>query len=311
MADFPIRRRLAPISIRVGGAWILAGALLKLFKGTPADLPAPVRDFLPNMDLTFWGAIAAETFAGVLALLHPRAAWPLLSLVLLLFIGILGKLIAAGAASCGCFGPTIKFPPELMLAIDGVCLAEILWARPWSSIPRRGGGAAAALASLAIGLAAPWIVIGPPPLARPGRIAALADPGAASRPAPRWVTFEPKQWIGKPIRETALADWMRTDDYPGDAVWILYRINCPHCAEHLRRIKMEQDRTQDFGTMVVLVRLPEDGDEKEKVVDMLPETPFQATLPAVTRYVIQTPWELRLEGGIVRDATQHLYEGKR
>jgi hypothetical protein len=305
MPEPSLRTRLALISIRIGGAWILLGGLLKLFLGTPADLPGPVRDFLSNIDLTFWGAICAETFVGILALLHPRAAWPLLSLVLLLFVGILGKLIAAGAHSCGCFGPTITFPPALMLAIDGVCFVEILATRPWSSIPARGGWPARALASLAVAIAAPWIVLGPPPFSKPERPAASVG-GAPSAP-PRWVTFEPKQWVGKPVGETTLHDWLPTDKLPQDATWILYRINCPNCAEHLRLIKMEQDRTQDFSTMYVLVRIPEEGDEKERVVDMIPENRIDAELPAVTRYVIQTPWELKLEGGIVTHATQHLY----
>src|SRR5262249_10227210 len=115
----PSRRNLSSVFVRIGGAWIVAGALLKLLFGTPADLPAPVRNGSPfRPDLTFWLAIAAELAVGLLSLLHPRAAWPILSFVLLFFVAILVKLVLAGAKSCGCFGKAIPFPPGLMLAID-------------------------------------------------------------------------------------------------------------------------------------------------------------------------------------------------
>ena len=55
------RGGLAAAIVRLAGAWILAGAIAKLFLGTPKDLPELVRDLTPfTLDLTFHLVIAVE-----------------------------------------------------------------------------------------------------------------------------------------------------------------------------------------------------------------------------------------------------------
>jgi hypothetical protein len=292
----PARRNYSSLFVRIGGGWIVAGAILKLLFGTPADLPAPVRNGSP---------IAAELAVGLLSLLHPRVAWPILSLVLLFFVAILVQLVLEGAKSCGCFGKAIPFPPGLMLAVDAACLLKILVSRPWSTIPASGLRPARVAPALVLSIVAPWFVLGPPRLASTPPPATRGDGGwKLPERIPRWVTFEPDRWIGQPIRETELGRWMDTDLYPPDAQWILYRINCPHCREHLRNLASGFDNR----TLYVLIRLPEEGDEKEKVVDVKPPG-IEVELPRGPKYAIETPWELRLEGGKVIEAVQHRPHG--
>ena len=149
------RTRLASAWIVVIALWVAAGALFKLFWGTPALLPAAVRDIGLDLGLTYNLAIGIELAIVAVALLAPRLGWVLELLLLLVFDVVLGTQIAAGDASCGCFGAKLSMPPWVMLAIDSVLLFGLLALRPWSGL---GKGAPLALlaAAAAAALALPW-----------------------------------------------------------------------------------------------------------------------------------------------------------
>jgi len=121
---------------------------------------------------------------------------------------------------------------------------------------------------------------------------------------PRWARLRPPEWIGKSIHDTDLAVWMDTRAYPEDGTWILYLETCSHCADYLKALEAS------FGSdpkLYVFVRLATDKDETEQVVKLKPPGE-QAALPKEVMWVVGPelpPWELVLEGGVVRSATRH------
>lgn len=121
---------------------------------------------------------------------------------------------------------------------------------------------------------------------------------------PRWARLRPPEWIGKSIHETDLAVWMDTRAYPEDGTWILYLETCSHCADYLKAL--EANFAND-PKLYVFVRLATDKDETEQVVKIKPPGE-QAALPKEVTWVVGPelpPWELVLEGGVVRSATRH------
>ena len=126
----------AVLVTRVAALWVLVGACLKLFMGTPLDLPRVVRELPLDTQLTFQIAIAAELTVGILAMLKPRWAWLLLLTLLLLFDVALITQIREGATDCGCFGAEVTMPPAVMLVIDSVLILLIVVSRPWASLGR-------------------------------------------------------------------------------------------------------------------------------------------------------------------------------
>jgi hypothetical protein len=301
MAETPTQTRtsFAPAVVRIVALWVLGVSLLKLASGSPNDLPAPVRELLfPALgaDLAFRLTSAIELSVALVALLQPRLGWPLLGGLLAVFLVVLVQLVAAGAKSCGCFGPGLDVPPGVMLAIDGAGLAAILVARPWSSLPRGRPRFLWIALTLAAAWGLPWIALPPQEPAAPPTPAGEAWQPPAE--LPRYAELSPAAWVGKPLRETQLGRWLDVARYP-DGTWILYRVTCDHCAAHLARI------AQGFVSdpkIYVFVRLSEPFKEAERVVHELPPGE-EAVLPRLEKgWVVEAPWELQVEGGIVTSA---------
>lgn len=124
--------------IRLACLWVAAGALYKLFAGSPGDLPQLVRDQSPLGPAgTFRAAISIELTIVILCLFRPRLGWFWLVALFGVFDSVLWPLVQAGEASCGCFGGTITIKPLYMLIIDSVLLVGVIFGRPWSAIPKR------------------------------------------------------------------------------------------------------------------------------------------------------------------------------
>ena len=300
MAQTPqTRTSFAPAAVRIVALWVLAVSLLKLVSGSPSDLPAPVRELLfPPLgaDLTFRLTSAIELSVALVALVQPRLGWPLLGGLLAVFLVVLVQLVAAGAKSCGCFGPGLQVPPGVMLAIDGAGLAAILVTRPWSSLPLTRPRWLGIALALAVAWGLPWIALPPQEPSEP-----LTATGEAWQPPselPRYAELSPAAWVGKPLRETQIARWLDVALYP-DGTWILYRVTCDHCATHLARISRE---FASDPRVYVFVRLSEPFKEAERVVHELPPGE-EAVLPHLEKgWVIEAPWELTVEAGVVTSA---------
>lgn len=124
---------------------------------------------------------------------------------------------------------------------------------------------------------------------------------APERPAVRTehATFDPSKWIGRSIHETELARWTDTRKLPTDALWVLYRVDCDHCREHLRELARG---FADNPRVLVLLALRERGDEERRVVEDLPPGEH-VDLPDHVRWHVTAPWELELDAeGVVRSA---------
>lgn len=301
----PTRARLALWTIRLSALWVLTVASIKLFKGSPSDLPLMVQNFMGWMDvgLKFQLVVAIELSVVFLAFLRPRWAWPLLAGMFTLFVAMLGKMMADGADSCGCFGGAIKISPAVMLALDGTCLLAILATRPWSSLAPSPVRWLLLLAALAVAWSAPFVAFKnqqlptvPPPVQQ----------GVAWQlpfPMPEFQTINPRKqaWQGKNLKETPLGVLLDVDLFPQDATWILYRITCEHCAKELMEIANDPELA---AKLYVLVRIPEPNEEDYRQVNIYPPIMQEAKLPTLARgYFGQTPWTLEVEGGVIQSVT--------
>jgi hypothetical protein len=292
--------RLAPLAVRLAAAWILVGAAFKLFLGTPNDLPGAVRGLLPDLVLTYQVLIAIECAVSALALLRPKHGWWLVAGAYLVFEAVLVSQLAAGEASCGCFGSKVPMTPGVMMAIDTVLLGFVLVTQPWK-LPGRGAPWWLVLVLMAAGVALPFAldreVTAPPAPAAGGDGPA---PVAAAPVGRGFVSLDVEEWVGKPIDETPLAQWIEggVEELPFEGLWVLYRSTCDHCALHLEHLAQSPPETP----FITLVRLKERHDtEANRKVAVLPEGDHvvAAACPATVDYVVTTPAEIWLEGGVV------------
>lgn len=131
---------------------------------------------------------------------------------------------------------------------------------------------------------------------------ASCEPAAPTEPAPsraEVVTLDPGSWVGRSVHELELARHLDTKALPTDALWVLYRIDCDQCREHLRSLAR---RFEDDPRVCVLIALREAGDEARRVVDVVPPGE-RVELPASRVWNVTAPWELDVDAqGIVRAA---------
>ncbi len=299
MNDEPKTNPLAAWAVRAAALWILAGALFKLLLGTPADLPQVVRDFPLELGLTYKLAIAIELCVASVAILRPRIGWIPLTAVYLVFEVVLVTQMAGGEASCGCFGSDVPMKPWMMMVMDTVLLVAVLVTRPW----RITGGLpwVAVLVACAIGIALPFLLdrqaSGP-----------AADGGGTEGGGglgQEWAELNVEDWEGELIYDTELAKWIEGDPYslPGDGLWVIWRWTCEHCALHLEELALNPTS----HPFIVLVRLKEPHDtEANRAVFVMPQgdNVLEASCPPNVEYVITTPGELLVEGGIIVSAEE-------
>ncbi len=293
------RSRLALAWIWLIAAWVLFGAVFKLFWGTPALLPTVVRDLPLELGLTYNLAIGIELAIAGVALTKPRWGWWLQAALLVVFDLVLTTQIAAGETNCGCFGSKLSVDPRVMLAIDSVLLAVLLALRPWSCLgPGLPPLAPITLAALA--LVPPWIL---ERQADRGGLVANGKPVEGE-----WIELDIEDWVGKEIWDTPLGQpplnqYIDVTQLPLDGLWVFWRATCDHCAEHLALLA-EKEHGQ---RLITLVQLEEKNDTLANlVVHALPDGNFvqKARLPPSIAYVIQTPAELVLEGGKIVSAQE-------
>ena len=277
----------AVVVTRLAGLWVLAGAIFKLLWGNPADLPLIVQELPPDLGLTYRVAIAAELSVGLLALLKPRWAWLLLIALLVLFNIALVTQIQAGAESCGCFGEKIPVPPAVMLGIDTAILLLLIVSRPWESMGRDAVNDLVLIVVLTLALPLPWIL---------DRESKSGDTG--NTPGVAWTELKVKDWSGRRLADTDLAQWVDTSKLPDDGLWLFWRDSCEVCADVLLRMEGEE-----WGLRpVVLIHLPE-GElaEDQRKVHRLPDAPHvhKLELPADRDWLLVTPGVLVVEKGCV------------
>lgn len=292
------KARLTLAAIGLVSAWVLLGAVFKLFWGTPALLPKPViatgERFGLELGLVYKLAIGLELAIVAVALLRPRLGWWALAALLVVFDLVLTAQIAAGEEKCGCFGASFSPSPKVMLAIDTALLVLLLVTRPWSSAGR-GLPLAVPSAVAAVGLALPWFFDREltPTVTKNGLDLDVSKNA--------YVILDLEEWVGQdiwntPLGQAPLSSSIDVNSLALDGLWVFWRATCDHCAEHLKLMK-EKEQGQ---RLLVLVQLEEKNDSlANRVVHEMPDGNFvqHAVLPATIEYVLQTPGELLLEGG--------------
>ncbi len=275
----------AVVVTRIGALWVLVGAALKLFLGTPYDLPRIVQQLPLDLVLTYQIAIAAELTVGVLAMLKPRWAWLLLLTLLLLFDVALITQIRDGEASCGCLGSSITVPPVLMLVIDSVLILLLLVSRPWASLGRDGIHALALAMLLVAVVPLPWVL---DRSACPTEDDPLIGRG--------WYNVELEKWPGTRLDEREFAHCVQLDGLPEDGLWIFYRDTCELCAELLEYVAVAEGGQRP----VVLLRLPDEPDEEPKVHDLpIGEHVHVVEMPGDGAWLVTPPAGFVLRDGCV------------
>jgi len=280
------RRTLGVVSL--AALWILFGASMKLLLGTPADLPAAVRGLPLDLGVLWKGAIAIELAVASLGLLRPRIGWMPVAALLFVFEWILAGQIASGAASCGCFGPTIPIPPLAMATVDGALLLVLLLARPWKNLTPCSAPLWMVGAALVLSGTLPLIL---------DREATHGEKGDGQG---GWVELDLEGMVGQNIWDTPLANHLEQDVYslPMDGLWVLWRQDCEHCAAHFDRL----DPGGPDTPMLILVQLRQDHDTEANRIAYPPAagpSVVHATLRAGVDYVVTTPGELVLSEGVV------------
>jgi hypothetical protein len=283
------RLDLTPITVRLAALWVAAGAFFKLFAGTPNDLPPVLHDLPMSIDLFFKLAIGIELTIVFAALLRPRLGWLPLVALFVVFDVILAVAMSEGAESCGCFGSTIAIPPWVMMLIDTVLLIAVLIGKPWASRTRTYGPVAAIPLLAIAAMIAPFLIVG-------GQ-------------APRYVVIEPESWKDQLVYDTPFAELFPSEieTLPTDGLYVFWRWDCDHCAEHLRELA----DADDLSTPIVLVRLMQSHDNEENRAVLAMPTGSHVTklsLPPEQQYVIETPAEFVLEGGVVVSAREGIRE---
>ena len=292
-------RDFAPLAVRLAVLWLVAGSLFKLFAGTPADLPPVLLDALPKAQ---WGlllkvAIAAELSITCAALLRPRLAWPAVLAIYAVFEAVLVFGLLAGDESCGCFGARIIIPPAVMMGIDGFFLLGILLSRPWRSRAEPiGPFLLIPIAAVACTVLPFWYIgeqggVKPPPTGPDGA-------GAPSETDIRWVVLDILKWTDQFIYDTELAGVMPDlETMPIDGLYVFYRPDCEHCAQHLQELAMMDDGSQP----IVLMRIEEknQGDPQALTLPIGGHV-IETTLVKGPQYLLETPAEFYLEGGLVK-----------
>ncbi len=293
------RRDFSPIAVRLAALWVAAGALFKLFAGTPADLPKVLHELPIGVELFFKLAIGIELAIVFTALLKPKLGWLPLAALFVVFDVVLAIALSAGAESCGCFGSSITIPPQVMMGIDTVLLIAILATKPWASASD-GFGPVIAVPVLAVAsLVAPFPIVGDQSIevTEEGEATDLTDL--------RFVVIEPEKWKDQLVYDTDFAALFpaEIETLPTDGLYIFWRWDCDHCAEHLQHLA----DTDDMSGPIVMIRLNQatDTDTNQAVFAM--PTGGHVThleLPVGPQYVVETPADFVLEGGMVVSARE-------
>lgn len=291
---------LSALVVAFAGLWLLAGGYFKLTKGSPATLPLPVREFTGwlglDLVLAYKLTITTEFCLAGLAILRPRWAWPLLIGALLTFIAILVPML--GEDSCGCFGPDFPIEPKMMLIFDSSILLALLLTRPWSRLPRGGAGLMVVTLILAIGVAIPWVF--DRELKGPVEPVAEGQSAPAQRP---YVILDVESWVGQEVWNTPLIDVMDVGSSQPEGLWVFYRSTCDHCAKHLAQLSSSETGERP----ITLIRIKEPADnEANRAVHAMPvgDYVFEFELSDQLDYVITTPADMTLEGGIIQSARE-------
>ena len=298
--------------------WILAGALFKLFAGSPSTLPSVVIKLggAVGLDLAFvlHFMIGVELVViGVMWLLPSLARLAGAALLSVFMLTLVGEL-ANGAASCGCFG-TVTVHPAITMAVDGLLLAAILVLGPRSKRLRfsRTLPAVGVVAVLLWTVASFAVAFGLPavngrkkthtPAAAKAATATAGNASQASTAPPGYYLPDYKSWLGRKWNDLEIAKWVRglpADVDQGERYLVFYRKDCEHC-----HLLLEEHFSGQLPFPTTVIAVPERAGFPTAGVLPMPCTQCsQAELPSGCDWFMQTPVVVRLNGGVVECAAE-------
>jgi hypothetical protein len=111
------------------------------------------------------------------------------------------------------------------------------------------------------------------------------------------VELHPEKWTGKSIYDVAeLTKYISTDVIPSEGRIVVWRQGCTHCAAHLREMANET-----ISEPLLLVQVPDDLKDS-RAVDAMPSGANVTTVsfPSGTVGLFETPFEVRIEAGVVK-----------
>lgn len=291
--------------------WVLLGAGMKLFTGSPLDLPQVVFNIpfwlarigvrMPGGDVNaawqlYMLVISAEIVIALIIMLHPRWGRPLAIVVLAGFVALILSEMRVGSDSCGCFG-TVSVPPWLMLVMDGLLLVGALVLprrRPRPPMTNRRWVLLTLLAAL--GIAGTWAAFKTNFVGRFGDPAQLIELDLLRARGRDW--SEVKLFQELPINPT---------NFPEPAQqWIVYRETCGAC-HALFQLKF----SKPTGQRVIAVLVPAFPPiTKEQLAAMghgdieCPEC-IRTSLPGGKNYKINTPLIVYIQGRTIVDVSRY------
>ena len=263
MIDPRLSSNLSTVCSRIiTPAWLLTGALFKLYFDAPSFLPKtiwePAEAMGINLQHMLHVIIALEFVLFGIMVLSSRWARPVAIALLTFFALILINEIRIGSDSCGCMGG-IHTPPLLILIIDGVILIGELLFKPMPRAKREAAAErlGARLKPVLIALAVLWVLgsfgvafgvpklIGEPPVIPPEPVIEVVEnpdpevipPPALTRP-PDYYVPSPEEWVGKHWYKLDIAAWVNrhpADITKGKRYVIFYNPTCDHCYDLLKK----------------------------------------------------------------------------
>jgi hypothetical protein len=209
-------------------------------------------------------------------------AWRLCVLFFTVFCGVAAWQLAAGAASCGCFGH-VAVPPAVTVMLDVAVLTALFLTRPMapsrsSPVPWQREARTVLLATVAIGI--PVGIF----LARP----VGTSLGAGMRVVPgEIVLLEPETWLGQAC---PLLPYIETKEQLATGDWrvVLVHEGCARCEEAIPRYR-EMDSVD--SQQLFLLEVPPSGETLAGIV--------HGHLDATIDWFVTTPTELVLKQGVV------------
>lgn len=306
----------ARLALLIAVAWLGFWALMKLYKGSPNDLPPQVTDLSPwDVYTTFRGVVAIELAVVALALLWPRLGWFVVSAQYAVFLGILVKLIQAGAETCGCTGSVVSLAPWQMACIDGAILLGLLLSKPWQRLPRTNKLPLRLIVLVPLLGLAVWapltkfVPVELPPTMADSDESEGAQGQSTAAIEGDFYFFKPEAWDGQMIFDVDLARFLpagKVDEIPAPALVVVYRKTCEHCAEHIAELA----QNPPAGKPIVLLRVPETDDAtRTDVIELRPLGAIEMELAPLARgYGITTPMSFEIDDiftvGNIQDHSQ-------
>ena len=240
------------------------------------------------------GAVEVEVLLGMCLVsgLVVRSSWLISLGCFALFSCISLYKALSGEASCGCFG-SVQVNPWYTLSLDVAAVVALLRWRPALSAPAESAGERRPVSHYAIVLGV-WLVVGMAAGWQMARFEAVtvSDEGDFLGDG-EIVVLEPEKWVGKRF---PLLPHIDIGDRLTEGGWVvlLYHHDCPQCREVLP--EYEQMAQSDSGEGVALIEVPPFGAYGSLASHGSAQ---RGRLQETKDWFVQTPTELRLDGGLV------------